>query len=70
MSPEILLVRHGEGYRILHGHLRLSSVLSGLTERSEATVEASGEGKVKLVKTPHGVHVVNASRRLPLLANA
>ncbi len=68
MQPEILLVRHGEGYRILHGHLHL---MNALTESGEAMADASGEGKVKLFKTPAGVVIGDETKqRLPLLFNA
>jgi hypothetical protein len=64
MSPEILLVRDNEGYRVLHGYLHLASVLS--TE-SEALVEASGEGKVKVVKSGKGISIAAQGQSLPLL---
>ena len=67
MQPEILLVRHGEGYKVLHGHLHL---MSALAQSGEAMADASGEGKVKLFKTPDGVVIGNDSKRLPLLFNA
>lgn len=66
MNPEILLVRSGEGYRVLHGHLHLVSVLS---MANEAIVDASGEGKVKVVKTPGGILIGEADRQLPLLGS-
>lgn len=67
MTPEILLVRQRDGYRVLHGHLHLASVLSTL---GEAMVEASGEGKVKVSKTADGIVIGDKHRRLPLLLNA
>jgi hypothetical protein len=66
MSPEILLVRQNDGYRVLHGHLHLASVMS---EKHEAIVEVSGEGKVKALKTADGILIDNESQRLPLLMN-
>lgn len=66
MSPEILLVRNGDGYRVLHGHLRLASVLS---IAGETIVDASGEGKVRVIRTPGGILVGEGNQRLPLLRN-
>lgn len=54
MSPDILLVREKNGYRVLHGHLRLTSMLDLF---NEAIVDVSGEGKVRIFKTQHGVFV-------------
>ncbi|MDR3481140.1 MAG: hypothetical protein P4L91_10540 [Burkholderiaceae bacterium] len=67
MAPEILLVRQRDGYRVLHGHLHLASVMSTL---GEAMVEASGEGKVKVSKTADGIVIGDQHRRLPLLMSA
>ena len=64
MSPDILIIRHNDGYRILHGHLHLASVLNML---DEILVEAKDEGKVKIVKTPTGLIVRHGNQRLPLL---
>jgi hypothetical protein len=66
MQPEILLVRQGDGYRILHGHLHL---VNSLSQTGEALADASGEGKVKLFKTPSGIMIGNDNKNLPLLLN-
>ena len=66
MSPEILLVRNDDGYRDLHGHLHLATIMS---KSNEAIVDASGEGKVRVIKTPEGTLIENEHRRLPLLAD-
>ena len=66
MSPDILIVRYSEGYRVLHGHLHLASVLS---MSDEVLVEAKDEGKVKIVKTRIGFLVSKDSQRLPLFRN-
>jgi hypothetical protein len=62
MNPDALIARDGDGYRVLHGHLRLASLLD-LSD--EAMVHASGEGKVKVVKTRHGIFI--GERNKPLL---
>jgi hypothetical protein len=67
MDNEILLVRDGDGSRVLFGHLRLSSVL---TTSSEVTVNVKGEqGRAKIVRTEEGLHVAKDNLQLPLLKN-
>ena len=64
MSDDILIVRDGDVYRVLFGHLRLSSMLS---QSNEAFVNVKGEGLAKVVKTAKGLHVAKAGFQLPLL---
>jgi len=64
MRPEILVVRKGDGYHVLHGHLHLASILS---RTNEVTIDASGEGNVKVIKTQDGIFVSGGDRRLPLI---
>jgi hypothetical protein len=66
MTPDILLVRHDDGYRILHGRLHLASIMSA---SEEVVVDVSGEGKVKIVKTANGPLIENDNVRLPLLTD-
>jgi hypothetical protein len=66
MSGEILLVREDNGYRMLHGYLRLACLLS---QADEAEAVASGEGKVRVVKTPQGILIDHGFDRVPLLAD-
>lgn len=66
MSPDVLIVRAANGYRVLHGYLRLTSLLD---LSNEAEVDASGEGKVKVVKTREGILVEEKQRRVPLYLN-
>jgi hypothetical protein len=66
MTPDILIVRDGDGYRVLHGHLHLASALS---KSSEVVVDARDEGKVKVVRTRNGYVVGQDGQRLPILNN-
>jgi hypothetical protein len=63
MNPDILIVRENNGFRLLHGHLRLATVISGLTE---VTVNVIGEGEATVVATAHGYLVEKEGQRLPL----
>jgi hypothetical protein len=64
MSDDILIVRDGEVYRVLFGHLRLSSMLS---ETNETFVNVKGEGQARVIKTTKGLRVDKDSLQLPLL---
>jgi hypothetical protein len=66
MSPDILIVREGEAYRLLHGHLRLANVLRA---DGEIVVEVAGEGAVKVIRTSGDYLVGRGEQRLPLLRN-
>lgn len=60
-----MLVRDGEGYRIVCGHLRVTSVL---TMRNEVTVNVEGEREpAKIVRTERGLHVAKDDLQHPLL---
>jgi len=63
MYPDIVIVRDGEGYRLLHGHLRLATALD---ESDEIEVDVRGEGSVKLMRTPGGYVVDRHDQRVPL----
>ena len=63
VNPDIVIVRDGDGYRLLHGHLRLANVLRAA---GEIEVEVRGEGTVTVTKTRHGYMVGSDTRRLPL----
>ena len=62
-SPDIVIVRDGDCYRLLHGHLRLVNVLRA---SDEIDVDVRGEGKVKIMKTADGYVVGKDARWLPL----
>ncbi|CAN5397658.1 hypothetical protein BH11PSE11_BH11PSE11_14210 [soil metagenome] len=65
MSPDILIIRDDEGYRLLHGHLHLIHKLT-LAEDKQVYVDVKDEGTVKVVKTSAGLIVERKSQRLPL----
>ena len=64
MSDDILIVRDGDVYRVLFGHLRLSNMLS---DAHETFVNVRGEGLAKVIKTNKGLQVARDSLQLPLL---
>jgi hypothetical protein len=64
MSDDILIVRDGDVYRVLFGHLRLSTMLS---ESNETFVNVKGEGQAKIIKTTKGLLVHRENWQLPLL---
>lgn len=66
MNPDILIVREGDGYRLLHGHLRLASVLGA---SDEVLVDVPGEGKVHIARSGTGYIVGKDGQRLPLYRN-
>lgn len=66
VSPDIVIVRDGDGYRLLHGHLRLASVLLAC---DEIAVDVRGEGTVNVIKTRSGYTVRKDAQRLPLYRN-
>jgi hypothetical protein len=66
MSSDVLIIREGNGYRVLFGYLRLAAVLS---MANEVLVDVKGEGKAKIIKTPMGLLVNKDSLQLPLLRN-
>lgn len=64
MNTEIVIVRDGETYRLLHGHLHLSNAMS---QSNEVLVDVHGEGTVKVVRTAKGFRVHSNDLQLPLL---
>jgi hypothetical protein len=63
MSHDIVIVREGDGYRLLHGHLHLANEL-GL--HGEIDVEVPGEGKISIVRVRNDYAVHRDGKRLPL----
>lgn len=66
MDSDIVIVRDGESYRVMHGHLRLSNMLA---EESEVTIEVKDEGKVKITRSKRGYLAGKDGRHLPLYPN-
>lgn len=66
MSADIVIIRDGEKYRLLHGHLRLSNVLR---TSAQVQVEVKGEGQVHITKTREGYAIAKGAQRLPLHPN-
>ncbi|HJV87728.1 MAG TPA: hypothetical protein VJ698_19820 [Noviherbaspirillum sp.] len=62
-SEHIVIVRDGEAYRLLHGHLRLANVLRGT---GMARVEVKGEGQITVLKTRDGWCADRNGQHLPL----
>jgi hypothetical protein len=63
VNPDIVIVRDGAAYRLLHGHLRLANVLRAA---DEIEVEVQGEGPVKVSKAANGYVIGPDGRRFPL----
>lgn len=63
MNSDIVIVREGEGYRLLHGHLRLATELG---RAGEVDVDVRGEGKVKIIRVHGELQVRHDGQRLPL----
>lgn len=64
MNRDIVIVREGGAYRLLHGHLRLANLLKA---EGEAWVALSGDERVKIMRSPDGYLVASGAQRLPLL---
>lgn len=54
MNPDIVIVKEGDGYRLLHGHLRLATELG---RTGEVDVEVRGEGKITIVRVQDELQV-------------
>lgn len=60
---DIVIVRDGDGYRLLHGQLRLANVLR---EAGNALVHVPGEGDLRVLRERSGYIVCAGDRRVPL----
>lgn len=63
MNQDIVIVREGDGYRLLHGHLRLANELG---QHGKIDIEVPGEGKISIVRMRNDYTVHRDGRRLPL----
>jgi len=66
MDPDILIIKDGAGYRVLHGYLHLANKLS---ISDEILVDVRGEGTVRIVKTQGRIFVSNGNQHVPLFEN-
>jgi len=62
MNPDIVIVREGDGYRLLHGHLRLATELG---RTGEVDVDVQGGGRIRIVRVQNELQVCLDGRRLP-----
>ena len=60
MNPDIWIVRDGDMYRLLHGHLHLAVELN---KQGHVFVEIKDEGEVRVVRPSAGLAVERDSRR-------
>lgn len=60
MNPDIWIIRDGDRYRLLHGHLFLAVEMN---KESDMYVDIQDEGKVRIVKTSAGLAVERDSQR-------
>jgi hypothetical protein len=66
MNPDIEIIRDGEKYRLLHGHLRLFSMLR---DCEEIRIDVRGEGPVTIRRQRADYIVGKDGQRLPLIRN-
>jgi flagellar hook-associated protein FlgK len=66
MGTDILIVRDGDRYRLLHGQLHLASELS---KRDEIRVDVREDGEVRIIKADGELLVEKGNRRFPLFRN-
>jgi len=64
METEIVIAREKDGYRVMHGHLRLTALMS---ENTEIILNVQGTGDVKVKRTPTGYAVYDGEVSLPIL---
>jgi hypothetical protein len=65
MNPDIWVVRDGDGYRLLHGHLHLAVEMA---KKNIVYVDIRNEGQARIIKTSLGYAVEHGCIR-DLLSN-
>ena len=60
MNPDIWVVRDGDSYCLLHGHLHLAIEMA---KKIDVYVDIRNEGKARIVKTSDGYAVEHDCRR-------
>jgi hypothetical protein len=60
MNPDIWVVRDGDSYRLLHGHLHLAIEMA---KQTDVYVDIKNEGMARIVKTSDGYAVEHDCRR-------
>lgn len=63
MDQDIVIVRDGEHFRVLHGHLHL---IAEMDMAGEVVVEVRDEGVVKIVKSRGAFLVNKGNTQFPL----
>lgn len=60
MNPDVWIVRDGDMYRLLHGHLHLAIELA---KQGHVFVDIKNEGEFRVVQTSAGLAVERDSQR-------
>ena len=60
MNPDIWVVRDGDSYRLLHGHLHLAIEMA---KKIDVFVDIRNEGMARIVETSDGYAVEHDCRR-------
>lgn len=66
MDSDIVIVRDGERYRVVYGHLRLSNLLA---QDDAVTLDVRDEGPVQIMRSKTGYVANKNGQRLPVFPN-
>lgn len=64
MEQDIVIIRDGDTYRLLHGHLRLANILRGA---GEAWVTVPESDRVRITQGRQGYRVASGTQQFPLI---